>query len=57
MAPIFRVEELAEQETSVIAAGRCGKEKDLGVPGIEPGPSSPEPVALPTELFRFFRLV
>jgi hypothetical protein len=31
-------------------SGRCGKEIQLTLPGIEIGPSSPEPVAILTEL-------
>jgi hypothetical protein len=30
-------------------SGHCGKEKKLAQLGIEPGPSNPEPVAVPTE--------
>jgi hypothetical protein len=31
-------------------SGRCGEEKNLALPGIEAGPSSQSPVAIPTEL-------
>jgi hypothetical protein len=33
-------------------SGRCGEEETVPLPGIEPGPSSPDRVAIPTELFR-----
>jgi hypothetical protein len=33
-------------------SGRCGEEKKLALPAIEPEPSSPYPVAIPTELSR-----
>jgi hypothetical protein len=33
-------------------SGRC-EENILAIPGIEPGPSSPYPVAVSTELIRF----
>jgi hypothetical protein len=32
--------------------GSCGEEKNIALPGIELGPSSPEPVAIPIELSR-----
>jgi hypothetical protein len=33
-------------------SGRCGKYKNLALPGIEPVPSRSQPVAIPTELSR-----
>jgi hypothetical protein len=35
-----------------IQSGRCGEEKNLALPGLELGPSSPQPVPIPTELSR-----
>jgi hypothetical protein len=36
-------------------SGRCGVEEDLLLlPGIEPRPSNPQPVPIPTELWRSF---
>jgi hypothetical protein len=34
-------------------SGRCGKQKNLALPGIESGSSNPYPVTIPTELSRF----
>jgi hypothetical protein len=31
-------------------SGRCGEQKNHALPGIEPGPSSPQPVTIPTEI-------
>jgi hypothetical protein len=33
-------------------SGRCGDEKNLALPGIKPGPSSLQSVAIPTKLSR-----
>jgi hypothetical protein len=33
-------------------SGRCSGEKNLAIPGIEPGLSNPKPVSIPTELSR-----
>jgi hypothetical protein len=38
-------------------SGRCGEENNLSLLGIEPGSSSPYPVAIPTELSRSVSVV
>jgi hypothetical protein len=38
-------------------SGRCGEEKNLALPGIETGTSSPTPVDMQTELSRLLRMI
>jgi hypothetical protein len=33
-------------------SGRCGEDKEFGMPGMEPEPSSPYPITIPTLLSR-----